>query len=153
MKWKNLNDDELEKHVVELAKKSPSMRHAAASSGMNFQTFRKYAKKFNVWVSNQPGKKLKRKSPSFATSLQEILEGKHPNYGYGRLKDRLLKTGIKKNQCENCGITEWCGKPLVIQLDHKNGNRYDHRLENLRMLCPNCHSQTMTYCGRNVSVA
>lgn len=44
----------------------------------------------------------------------------------------------------------WAGQKIVLHLDHKNGIRNDHRLDNLRFLCPNCHSQTMTYCGRNI---
>ena len=129
----------------------PTMTRAAASLKMNFQTFRKYAKRFNVWRPNQSGKGT-RKSSTSDFSLREILEGKYPHYGYGSLKRRLLKHGIKTNTCEECGISEWRGKSITIQLDHKNGDRHDHRLENLRMLCPNCHSQTETYCGRNVDM-
>ncbi|MGB2240169.1 MAG: HNH endonuclease [Pseudomonadales bacterium] len=52
--------------------------------------------------------------------------------------------------CSSCGIgDEWNGKPITLQLDHINGVNNDHRLDNLRMLCPNCHSQTDTWCGRN----
>ena len=51
-----------------------------------------------------------------------------------------------------CNKGEWLGKPLVLQLDHINGVRDDHRLENLRFLCPNCHSQTDTYGGKNSNV-
>jgi hypothetical protein len=65
------------------------------------------------------------------------------------LKSRLLKEGIKENSCEECGITHWRGKPLNMQLHHKNGDGLDNRLENLEFLCPNCHSQTDTYGGRN----
>jgi hypothetical protein len=49
-----------------------------------------------------------------------------------------------------CGIKEWNGKPISYQLDHINGDNMDNRIENLRILCPNCHSQTSTYGGRNI---
>jgi hypothetical protein len=65
------------------------------------------------------------------------------------VKSRLLDAGILKNACDDCGISEWRGRFLSIQLDHRNGVRDDHRLENLRMLCPNCHSQTETFGARN----
>lgn len=69
--------------------------------------------------------------------------------GRNHLKSRLFKAGLLINKCEACGITEWRGKRLAMHLDHINGVRDDHRLENLRLLCPNCHSQTPTYGGRN----
>lgn len=65
------------------------------------------------------------------------------------LKQRLLKLGLKENRCERCGITEWLGKPLSMQLHHVNGDGLDNRLGNLSFLCGNCHSQTDTYGGRN----
>jgi DNA-binding CsgD family transcriptional regulator len=67
----------------------------------------------------------------------------------GHLKGRLLNEGLKENRCEICGISEWQGKPLNMQLHHKNGDGHDNRLENLELLCANCHSQTDTYGGRN----
>jgi DNA-binding CsgD family transcriptional regulator/5-methylcytosine-specific restriction endonuclease McrA len=65
------------------------------------------------------------------------------------LKRRLLKAGMKENRCEICGITCWMGKPVNMQLHHKNGDGADNRLENIQFLCGNCHSQTDTYGGRN----
>ncbi len=65
------------------------------------------------------------------------------------VKMRLIEAGILRNACEESGISEWQGKPLSIQLDHRNGRRNDHRLENLRTLRPNCHSQTPTFGARN----
>jgi 5-methylcytosine-specific restriction endonuclease McrA len=79
----------------------------------------------------------------------EILEGKHPYYQTLKLKKRLIKEGIKENKCEICEITEWNGKEISMQLDHIDGDSHNHKLENLRMTCPNCHSQTETYCGKN----
>lgn len=65
------------------------------------------------------------------------------------VKIRLLRSGLLADACESCGLTHWQGERLSLHLDHINGVRDDHRLENLRMLCPNCHSLTETYGGRN----
>ncbi len=67
------------------------------------------------------------------------------------LKGRLLKEGLKENRCEECGLTEWRGKPLSMALHHVNGNGEDNRLHNLSFLCPNCHAQTPNYGGRGGS--
>ncbi|MGE0542259.1 MAG: HNH endonuclease [Dehalococcoidia bacterium] len=80
-----------------------------------------------------------------------LVPGRETNRGH--LKHRLLTDGLLVNQCAICGISEWCGKPLTLHLDHINGKNNDDRLENLRLLCPNCHSQTDTYCGGNVGRA
>jgi 5-methylcytosine-specific restriction endonuclease McrA len=63
------------------------------------------------------------------------------------LVKRLLAKGWDY-RCAICGIDEWCGKRLVLHLDHITGINNDNRVENLRLLCPNCHSQTPTYCNR-----
>jgi hypothetical protein len=65
------------------------------------------------------------------------------------LKHRLLKEKLLENKCNFCGITIWLDKPIILQLDHINGIHNDNRIENLRLLCPNCHSQTDTYSGKN----
>jgi DNA-binding CsgD family transcriptional regulator len=69
--------------------------------------------------------------------------------GRSNLKLRLLKEGLKEPRCEGCGISEWRGRPLSLALHHENGDRHDNRLANLRLLCPNCHSQTPNFAGRN----
>ena len=68
----------------------------------------------------------------------------------GHVKRRLLRLGLKENRCESCGISEWRGAPLSLALHHVNGDGGDNRLENLQLLCPNCHSQTDTFAGRNI---
>jgi 5-methylcytosine-specific restriction endonuclease McrA len=62
---------------------------------------------------------------------------------------RLIRMGLKVNRCELCGLAEWRDAPLSIVLHHVNGNGDDNRLENLQLLCPNCHSQTENFAGRN----
>ena len=71
-------------------------------------------------------------------------------YQTSKLSKRLQKEKIIPYQCKHCGLSgDWNGQPLTLHLDHINGINNDHRIENLRFLCPNCHSQTPTYCGRN----
>jgi DNA-binding CsgD family transcriptional regulator len=65
------------------------------------------------------------------------------------LKRRLLAEGLKPDRCAICDISEWLGAPLSLAIHHINGDRIDNRVENLELLCPNCHSQTETYSGRN----
>jgi 5-methylcytosine-specific restriction endonuclease McrA len=62
---------------------------------------------------------------------------------------RLLREGLLREECYECGLRTWRGRPLSLQLDHVNGIKNDHRLENLRFLCPNCHSQTDTFGVKN----
>lgn len=84
--------------------------------------------------------------------LEEILV-EHSSYqDRTTLKKRLLNDKLLTYHCYNdkCAITNnWLGTPITLQIDHINGINDDHRLENLRLLCPNCHSQTSTFTGRN----
>ncbi|MGI8597173.1 MAG: HNH endonuclease [Thermoleophilaceae bacterium] len=61
------------------------------------------------------------------------------------VKSRVLKARLKANRCEDCGLDEWLGQPVSLALHHVNGDGKDNRLENLQLLCPNCHSQTPTF--------
>lgn len=81
-------------------------------------------------------------------SMEELLVAGKPR-NRGHIRARLVKEGLKEERCEECGLTEWRGKPLRVTLHHVNGDPYDHRLENLQFLCPNCHSQTPNFGGRN----
>jgi 5-methylcytosine-specific restriction endonuclease McrA len=69
--------------------------------------------------------------------------------GRANLKRRLIRAGLLGQRCRDCGIDRWRGVSLALQLHHVNGDRHDNRLENLALLCPNCHSQTGTWAGRN----
>jgi 5-methylcytosine-specific restriction endonuclease McrA len=65
------------------------------------------------------------------------------------VKARLLAARVKERRCEGCGITDWLDAPISFELHHVNRDGHDNRLANLRLLCPNCHSQTDTWGGRN----
>jgi Zn finger protein HypA/HybF involved in hydrogenase expression len=81
--------------------------------------------------------------------LSDILI-EHSTYHRGHLKKRLIKEGLLENRCALCKtLPEWECRPLMLILDHKNGVNDDCRLDNLRLVCPNCNSQLDTFAGRN----
>jgi DNA-binding CsgD family transcriptional regulator len=80
--------------------------------------------------------------------LEELLIIGRKGTNRTHLKSRLIKAGLKENRCEECGITEWRGRPLNMELHHVNGDGEDNRLENLQLLCGNCHAQTDNWGGR-----
>jgi Zn finger protein HypA/HybF involved in hydrogenase expression len=92
----------------------------------------------------------KTQSPNARYTLDEILIENSTYANISRLKSRLINEERLEYKCALCGNTgEWQGQKLTLQLDHINGKNNDHRIENLRFLCPNCHSITETYAGKN----
>lgn len=79
------------------------------------------------------------------TLSQALASGSHT-----RIKRQLVAEGVAKNECDVCHLPpEWQGKPLTLRLDHIDGDRDNYAVENLRLICPNCDSQTDTYCAKN----
>lgn len=93
------------------------------------------------WVSRQPAR------VSEAVPLAEVMV-ENSTYKTSNLRRRLLREGVKAHCCERCRRTEWEGEPIPLELEHINGVANDHRLENLLLLCPNCHALTPTWRGR-----
>ena len=81
-----------------------------------------------------------------AMPIDELLSGRRAR---SHVKRRLMREGLLGDRCARCGISEWEGEKLSLELHHLNGVNDDNRLENLVLLCPNCHSLTETYSGRN----
>lgn len=130
--------------------KAISMQEAARNLGLTFSTFRRYAKRAGCYKPNMGLKGGQRRRPSaVAYPLSDILLGLYPNYSTYKLKNRLLAEGLKEYRCEICGLFEWLGKYIALELHHLNGKRDDHRFKNLQLICPNCHSQTSTFRAKN----
>ena len=125
-------------------------------------SYREVLRKLNIPTTGNNSSTLKRKILKFNISTTHFtfhpkhVKDKKPVEDYlskgthitsSKLKKRLYKAGLKENKCEICGATTWLGKPLICQIHHINGDNTDNRLENLQILCPNCHSQTDNYCG------
>jgi DNA-binding phage protein len=112
----------------------------------NYDTLKRIIKEENLDISH-----FKRICVSSDVSRRNTEEYLSNNFSIStyRLKNRLLKEGYKECRCEKCGSTEWFGKPIPLELHHINGDNNDNRLENLQMLCPNCHAFTDNYGGKN----
>ena len=67
-----------------------------------------------------------------------------------KLRLRLIEDGLRKNECESCRNELWNGKPIPLELHHIDGNNLNNQIENLQILCPNCHAQTPNYGVRNI---
>lgn len=104
--------------------------------------------KFNINKANATKLHFNSFKPRY--SLDEIISKPGIPYPSNKLKQKLIQAGYKENKCEICGITEWMGKPISLQLHHNDGDRNNNQLSNLRILCPNCHSQTDTFAGKNI---
>lgn len=135
---------------IKICKASKSMKAAAEKlKYTSFSNFKRRAITLKCYIVNQSGKGTKRPG-LYKIDIDEILNGLHPTYQTFKLKQRLYAQGYKINKCEICGIDEWLGKTIECELDHINGISNDHRLVNLRILCPNCHSQTHTFRAKNI---
>lgn len=137
-----------DKKFISVCNEAESMVKASADLGLHFNSFKKRALELGCYNPNQAGVGLKKKMPT--TPIEDIIfKGIYPQYQTYKLKLRLIDEGYKENKCEECGIKEWNGKCLNMELDHIDGNRTNHLLKNLRMICPNCHAQTPTYRAKN----
>lgn len=143
--------------VCELAKKCTNINqilHILGKKGTNeyYKQIRKILEDNKVDISHfKEYEPYKPDGVKGKLSIEEYLV-KGSTISIPKLRERLLKEGLKEHKCENpeCGLSEWHNLPIPLQLHHINGDRTDNRLENLQLLCPNCHALTDNYCGRKL---
>ena len=143
-----------DKQLAEAVKTSVTAAETIRKLGLslrpgNYPTVRKHITRLGLDTSHwQPNAIRIRKLIQHNTiPLEEILV-ENSNYDRSRLKKRLIKKKLLDYKCSICQLKDWNNKSISLQLDHINGNSRDHRLENLRLLCPNCHSQTDNFCRK-----
>ena len=116
--------------------------------GSNIGTVKKYIELYQLDITHFKGQKwnkgISHEELTALIPLENILK-KNTNYKSDSLKKRLIKNGIKENKCELCGIS---GEEVILELHHIDGDHYNNTLDNLQILCPNCHSKTYNFRGR-----
>lgn len=126
-------------------------------AGSNYDTVKRKIKEYNLDISHMTGaawNQGKRYRPiNNPRPLEEVLVQNSTWINTNNLRKRLLKEGVKEYKCECCGRTEWMGHPIALELHHVNGIKDDLRLENLQILCPNCHAFTDNYRGKNIGMS
>jgi len=120
--------------------------------GGNYKTITSKINKYKIDISHFTGRAWnvgeRFRTIKKSRELSEILVENSPMISTVNLKRRLIKENILEYKCAICGINTWRNNAITLELDHINGNNTDNRLENLRLLCPNCHSQTDTFRGK-----
>ena len=149
-KYKQVSIEELTKLVNESITFSELMRKLGytANRENSFKGLKDYLIENNIDFSHFLGR-AHGTSDNTKYSQEDIMVENSTYSNMTKFKERLIKANLIEYKCSNCGITEWNGKLLTLQLHHINGNNRDNRLENLTFLCPNCHSQTDNFSGKN----
>lgn len=128
----------LEQLIFEAIQKHDNMALAQASISdyVGKQLFKQKAIELGIWKPGKRGEKVK---------LSDVLEGKHPQYHSSHLRKRLIAEGIKEAKCECCNQSFWMGQKIPLTLHHIDGNHGNNKIDNLQILCYNCHAMTENF--------
>lgn len=158
MKSKNWTEEQL----IRAVENSFSIAGVIKSLGLicaggNYTTIKNKIEELNLDTSHFTGKGWNvgnRYHPiKEPTPIDQILVENSTFINSNHLRKRLLQSGLKEAKCECCGLSEWQGKPIRLEIHHINANHKDNRLENLMILCPNCHSLTDNYRGKRKALS
>ena len=154
MKIKNINKDDLQELVTNSLSLAEIFRKLQLhKTGGNYRLIKKRLIEENINYSHITlglKNRLGKKNIYNESIIKNLLTINSICKSNNHLKHLLLDNGFLKNECYICNITNvWNKLPLSLQMDHINGINTDNRIENLRILCPNCHSQTTTYSAKN----
>lgn len=150
-----LGINELQNIISEASSVSEVLRKLnKADKGGNHTKLVKFLKEHpEINTETLVGRRLKRYNSKGIPKkkLSEILV-KNGSGNSNKIKQRLIREGVKEDKCEACGNTEWMGVKIPLDLHHINGDHFDNRLENLIILCPNCHRLTDNHGNKNSSI-
>lgn len=145
-------DEELKEAVAGLySMRAVLLRLGLRPLGSNYGTLRKRIAELGLVTTHWRGQGWLRGLPNTfhpVRSLEEVLQH-GTTYPSTKLKRRLLGAGLMDAVCRSCGHREWLGGPIPLELDHIDGDVTNNTIQNLRLLCPNCHARTPTYRARN----
>lgn len=156
MNKKKFNYDK--EKLEEVVSNSLSIAQVCRSLGMkaaggNYKTLKRCFIEWNIDTSHFRGQGWNvglQFNPKPSKPLSEILIQNSTYTNTNNLRQRLLKEGVKEHKCECCKRETWENNPIPLELHHINGDNFDHRIENIQILCPNCHALTPNHRGRNI---
>lgn len=126
--------------------------YGLVATGGNYHSFKERFKAFGIDTNHFIGQSwAKGVAPPTThtkeTFIDKVLKKGGKGWRSSAIREKLYFFGLREKECEKCGIKEWNGVDITLHLDHIDGDHSNNELSNLRILCPNCHSQTITYCG------
>ena len=140
---------ERKEEILQWIKEEQPKAYMAQQLQCKQETLNSYLKKMGINYAGQQNKKGQQKGSNVYKPASYYIENNIPLTS-AKLKEKMFKDGLKEKKCEICGISTWFNIELPLELHHKDGNHYNNQLDNLQILCPNCHSIQEGNAGANI---